>query len=195
MGDDRVRPFDTLFHRHSGPPCLLSIIKTIIRPIPFLLPKEIKWLAIAVIKVRICPHVMCRERVFPAPLVLHTKFPKLVSAILWMNLLVSPQQMRHQLNRFRSVSSIFTDIQYCRILVHYPDVPRPEGRVPLDLSWFNLYQYIPRLLSGLDIDIWIRTWSSLLEQFAEPRSFYIVLPPHRFNIRPQDIDSPVIIRI
>ena len=74
MGDDRVRPFDTLFHRHSGPPCLLSIIKTIIRPIPFLLPKEIKWLAIAVIKVRICPHVMCRERVFPAPLVLHAEF-------------------------------------------------------------------------------------------------------------------------
>ena len=51
MGDDRVRPFDTLFHRHSGPPCLLSIIRTIIRPIPpFCSQKEIKWLAIAVIK-------------------------------------------------------------------------------------------------------------------------------------------------
>ena len=82
MGDDRVWPFDTLLHCHGGPPCLLRVITAIVQSVPFLFPKEIKRLAVAVIEVRIDTNIMCRERVFPAPLVLHAKFPKRIVTIL-----------------------------------------------------------------------------------------------------------------
>ena len=82
MGDNGAWMFNALLHRKNGPSRLLSICFSIIHIISPLFPKEIKRLAVAVIEVRIDTNIMCRERVFPAPLVLHTKFPKLVSAIL-----------------------------------------------------------------------------------------------------------------
>jgi len=138
---------------------------------------------------------MCRERIFPAPLILHTKFPICICTILWLDPFVCSQQMRHQLNRFRTITSLTRNIQDCRILVNNPDMPGPECRIPLDLSRFNFYQHISRSLPWLDINIWSRTGTSLFGQFTESRFFYIIMPTSLFNIRPHDIDSPIIICI